>query len=352
MRKPSFHFLKENNHFNVFLKKTTPCTSKAASFTKTYILKKTCAAFDNTLKDIVLFFKKLDGSHILNPHGSSKKLSLEEGRKYLPYVSIWCGCHKTDSRWTKPLKITAINPKELCLDLKTMPGTVCTKDTVFFDKKNGFKASVFSKDNEIIIAYGTVTSLFPELSQNLNDYHTSKRKNRTSAVLSFLGKRPEIFEQALAFASKVQESKICQDKKIVVVGQCFGGSQASYVSLKKKIQGYSFNALPLGRGLQSQIKPEALKNAHLYSTHISTQHDWVSDSIILKIFNTFMSFLKITTPKSFGKTFLIPSAYSQGSLIDNIDKTHRLFFNSFIKFLGYDISHRPWKDDHVSSNSR
>jgi hypothetical protein len=276
-------------------------------------------------------------------HFTAKPLSSADAKKYLAYCSVTMASFKQDAHdekykkfgsWIDRFGFNFFEPAKAQVDLSIVPGNVQAKDRCFFDLQTGLKAIVVSDDKEVVICFGSNKSA---------DYETSSKKERSklfrknidAGSKNLLGGKVEMFAQADALFQVLKNRKEFEGKKIVLTGQCIGGSLASYVALKNEVPCIGFNTLPLGAGQQQEIGKEKLKQADKYLVHISAKGDYLSDPCIVKPFDRFLSFIGIRTPGNFGKRYRIPSAYRR------LDQTHDFIMGSMMGHLGYDKLTRP-----------
>lgn len=255
-----------------------------------------------------------------------KTLSQDEAAFYLPYVSIaaYSFCGKADE-FVRPLGWTPIPPNEIQFkDSELLP-----TDYAYFDPKTGLKISFAEKGDEILFA-------IPGLIFSQGGGKNEKERNLLYGLLrdpakgfNLLGGVPYVYSQAERVISSLLALERFKGKRVTLVGQCFGGSVASYVALKKAIPATCINSFQIGAGLQAEIGDETLKKADHLITHICVERDWITGSKSIEMIDRMLTSLRIRTPGNFGKKYLIPSAYQSAS------KSHGFVLGSLMAYLGH-----------------
>jgi hypothetical protein len=269
----------------------------------------------------------------------AKTLSKEEVKKYIIYCSATMACFKQDTQdqnysnfgsWIDRFGFKLYQPTNN--NHSNLPGSVQVMDRCYFDPRSGLKAVILYDDNEVILCFGSNRA-------GENEMSTKKERDKmektiiTDATKNLLGAKVQIYAQADALFQVIKQQ--FKDKKIVLTGQCFGGSLASYVALKNQVCCIGFNTLPLGVGQQQDIGKDRLNLANKYCVHISAKGDYLSDFFVVKPIDRFLCFIGIRTPGIFGVRYKIPSAYKQ------IIQTHIYIMGSIMHYLGYPKTSRP-----------
>jgi len=264
--------------------------------------------------------------------GFKNILSQEEAASYLPYISAAAyGFTGNAEEFLLPLGWTPILPKDLNLiHSELTPTPYC-----YFDKSTGLKISFAEKENEILIAIpGLLFSAGSEKNEKARDYFNGIKRD-PAKLINLSGGVPYVYLQAEQAINSLLELDRFKGKKITLVGQCFGGSIASYVALKKGLKAICFNSLQLGAGLQALIGDESLKKAEDYITHLCVQGDWLTTFRSIERIDRVLTYLHIRTPGNFGSKYLIPSAYSSSL------KSHGFVLGSLMAYLGHDKRTTP-----------
>jgi hypothetical protein len=282
-----------------------------------------------------------------------KKIAQEEAKQYLLHCSATIACFKQDKKWVEPFGFKFFNPKEAHISVADISETMQVKDDCFFDPYTGVKAIILEKDNEVVVCFGSLHTgdyefKLPEQQQSqgadgtkekekIDEKKAAKVRERQMQSVhgNLLGLKSKTYDQADLLYQKIASLPQFQGKKISLAGQCFGGSLASYVSLKNKVPAICFNTFPLGVGQQEKIGPDMLHKADEYITHVSAETDYVSDNRKVAFIDWILTSLRIRSPGNFGKRFVIPSAYS------NSDATHAYIQGSLMNYLGHDKRANP-----------
>lgn len=289
----------------------------------------------------------------------AQTISPRELREYLKYAATSAAAHNSDSKWLDglDLEIQTFSPFEMrtnrlqgCLSRTgsrrfkkltgctsvSLPGdNLSVHQKCLFDRRSGLKIIIVNGHKETIIAFGARGSGDSELI-NVKARRELEKTQTIIAGLGILGAKVKIYENAFEIVKAILKTGRYKGKEITLVGQCFGGTIASYVGMRAKLRVINFNAMPLGVGLQDQIGKQALIRGQKYITNFSVREDLASDNkqlIISKYFVNF--FLGLRTPKTFGKKYTFPSAY------DNMFETHSYVMGSIMKYLGHDIRTLP-----------
>lgn len=252
-------------------------------------------------------------------------LGKEEVKSMLLYASsIACG-HSIKPEWIEPFGFQIISPKTLGIQFPNIEA----REHCFFDPKTSLKVVIIEKDNEVVISFGALRCGDSEVSEEI-DRTRMFRIGLRSAVYNWVGGIPEIYMEAEMLLKEILNHSRFKGKKIVLAGQCFGGSLAGFIALKNKIPAYCFNTLPFGAGLQQEIGDENLACADQYLTHLKIENDFLNNRHMYRIGDRILTGLGIRTPGCFGRKFFIPSAYQKGKEI------HEFYIGSMMQYLGFD----------------
>lgn len=283
-------------------------------------------------------------------HFEMEKLTPEQTKPHLRYMSLAGYAHTPKRDLIEPFGYKPMDPESIGLNLSDLPGKVeilegsvvnnKTKETTktekcFVDRNTGLKILVSANPDkkEIVLAFGDMNSLIPELKEG------SKKAQRQHqhAVWSNFGGKSELYQQADEVANEIIKSisqdPEYQDYKITLVGQSLGGGLAQYVGLRNGIPAMCYNAVPLGRGHQELIGDEKLKKADLLITHLSAETDYASDPRGIGMIDFALCASGIRTPGNFGKRTSIPTAYPG---VSEMQKTHAFHFGSAMQHIGLD----------------
>jgi dienelactone hydrolase len=257
-------------------------------------------------------------------HSFEKTLTPTEVKPYLPYASAAGFIYSTNpsyvlSGWE------CIPPETLNLTSESVEA----RDKCFFDPDSGFKVTLLQKRNEVIVCVGAIEA------QEQEKARSPKYQKAKNIAQSILGVMPPVYKQALAFAKKIQACPQFAGKKLTLTGQCYGGAIASYLALKTKLPAVCLNSFPLGAGVQYDIGKDVLSEADKYVTHISSRHDFLTDLPFYTPMDLAVSALGIRAPGSFGRKYLIPTAYSDPLM------SHAYILSSVLQHLGYDKRAHP-----------
>lgn len=260
-------------------------------------------------------------------------LTKQELKPFLKYACMAASVHSSDPDWVKLFGYTLISPKEM--SLPGLPQSVEARENCFFNPRTGLKMALYQKDDQLLIGFGVITG---GDSEAVND--ADKKRLRDSllnvAIANIAGIQPSLFDDANELFLLVKEHQKIRDKKITLVGQCFGASLTSYLALQHQIKGICMNPLPIGVGVQYKLGSDRLMQADKYLTHICAKGDYTSDQPLpLNILDTFVNFIGFRTPGNFGKKVHIPSAYEKGW------DTHRFMIGSMMAYLGYNNRIHP-----------
>ncbi|MDR3624705.1 MAG: hypothetical protein P4L16_06155 [Chlamydiales bacterium] len=246
-----------------------------------------------------------------------------EGREYLKHLACACYSYMGKNEWIEGI-LSVVDVSNFSCDLEI-------KDNFLFDRKLGLKLVLLeSENNEVFIAFGA----YDACAALLEDKKARKEAiNAQSLAIAgnYVGITPEIFKKAYQVVEQLKGKLEGKGKKVVLVGQSFGGILAQYVGLKSRVQAVCFNSIPLGAGLQWDLGERALEDTD-HVIHISAENDYVSDNRALAPVDYFVNtILGFKTPGNFGKRYSIPSAYADTFSI------HTHIPGSMVHFLGHDV---------------
>lgn len=265
-----------------------------------------------------------------------KTLTPKESLQFVKYAAVSGSQDGCDQSWITPLGLQFYKLQEADFDLKNINSSITLDNDCFYDFSTGLKVTISVNAHEIIVGFGAIQSLnhLQWRNPSLND---DERKVNSEAVTSIqlhavrkniLGLIPPIYEQADELLQVIRSHPEFKGKKLVLSGQCFGGSIAEYLAIKNQIPAVCLNTLPLGAGLQELLGGKLLL-VDDYVTHVSVATDFVSDPRILPIFDRVLSLVGIRTPGNFGKRYVLPAGYERS------DQIHSYIIGSLMKHLGY-----------------
>ncbi len=275
--------------------------------------------------------------------GYSNFLAPETKDTAARYYSYCCGAayaHSSNPEWVEPLVYNVIPPNNLGID--DLIVKMNKEKPYFFDPISGLKIVILEEEKEIVIAIGALSS---QKSESLSD----KEKNQIQKIgyknllNNILGGVPSIYQQADAFVKqvvqKLENDPTYAKKSVIITGQCYGGSIASFVALRQKLPACCFNTFPLGAGLQREIGSSTLQSADQYITHLSVKGDDISDPcLFFRIFDNIFTTLGIRTPGNFGKRYVIPPATNYRN---SRGKIHEYVLGSLTSYLGHNERMKP-----------
>lgn len=290
-------------------------------------IKKVALRIFEKIKEIVFFPARYFGSkhHCTGYHFKmQKELSPEEAKAFLPYAGANATVHSNDPDWLFGHQLA---------DYEKLPDIsgIEKRNTNYFNPETGLKLAVYENENELIISYGALTAYRSELPNATG----LSRKGYLNCIANLAGGVPSIFNEAERITLELLKTYPHASKKVTLSGQCYGGTLASFVGIKNKIQAVCTNSFPLGAGLQKEIGRDRLDLADEYVTHISANKDSISDNRFLSVLDRIASAIGIRTPGNFGKRLVIPSAYR------NSKHTHEHFMGSMMHHLGKKIRDKP-----------
>lgn len=263
----------------------------------------------------------------------SRKLSKEElETTYLDFFCHAAFSHKESPKCLHPnwlgLDPTTFieNPEEIDSELEASGFSI-------YNKKTGLKITFLQKDDEIHLVFGALNALNEILAGSPGQQQVVN-KNEREAKINYLGLSPQIYSETSQIAEKILKLPFFKEKKVTLVGQCFGGALASYAALELGRKAICINALQLGAGLQKNLGQDKLQKAEELITHIRVQRDYMSLSLFTFI-DLFLSAIGIRTPGNFGKKYEISTAFKSPT------KSHVFALSSAMNYLGYDTRTMP-----------
>lgn len=249
--------------------------------------------------------------------------------KHLPYYFMANVPQKTATEnfepgaWVSPFGYEVINPKDLGLNLKNLPGHLEIYNNAIIDIRTGFKAAIAynSSTNRYMVGFGAMGSLENDVDEEKQNHESSLQK--WAGIWNIFGVVPQMYEQADALIAELKKNR-----EVVLSGSCLGGSLAQYAALKNSVKAFCINSIPLGAGLQTKLTLEQYNSARTLVRHISVEGDYVSDSKAWDVIDRIVSFvLGLRMPGNLGKRFTIPAALKSTSEI------HLKPFRSVMKVL-------------------
>lgn len=250
----------------------------------------------------------------------SKELPKEFGFTLAPYANMVAFAHNNKTEYLEKEGYFPLDHKLLGVNLGSRLQT--PKDYIYFNKESGLKILLTEspEKNEVVISFGALKSSESILvGQNRDNKKILSRQYR-QVYSNYLGFVPALYQEADHAVSTILNSEYLKDKKVVLAGQCLGGSIAQYLSLKHKMKGYCFNSLPLGCGVQYALGQKTLDKANEYVTHVHTQGDFLNKNYKA---DKVASVLGFKTPGNFGDTYWITTPYK------NSQEVHNNFLGSY-----------------------
>jgi hypothetical protein len=281
--------------------------------------------------------RAFDSSNVVGKgyhRGGFEELSKEQVKPYIKYGCITAGVHANKGEWTEPFGLSVVSPKTLVNTDTELPEGVEVREKCFFDPNTCLKVGIFEDQDTLYVTFGALSSHESEVS-DVAKKEELKKTILSSGAAMLMGYKPEIYEQANALVEKIMGEMKTKNKRIELVGQCFGGSLASYVALKQQLPATCLNSLALGAGLQQEIGSDRLAEADKYITHVSADTDIASDNFSIGIFDRALSLGGVTMPGNFGNRKMIPTVYSKTL------ETHDYILGSMLVHAGYDKRDKP-----------
>lgn len=237
------------------------------------------------------------------------ELGPEEVKPFLSKACIAAYAHVSENDLVESFGYRRVAPSEIVDSGIT---TLEAKEKYFFSP-SGLKVSVVEKGNRAIIAFGGVGAHKSETQLTESESRNITISQVVQGTANLLGPTMPIFHEMDAFFSELITKDFFQGKQIELVGHCFGGLLAQYLTLKHQemdMQAYCINSLAMGTSMQNTIGKKALSKATDRVTHVSVQGDIASDHWIVNKLDTCLSAFGLRTAGNFGKRYVIPSAYN------------------------------------------
>ena len=290
-----------------------------------------CSLLRKIFRKNTSFTKEVFGS-IGYQSNFEKELSPEESAHFLPYCAITAFTHNSKPEWLQPFGFKAIAPRTLASLINHTSLKMYAQ--CFLDPESGLKVTLSEKGDELVIGIGALKSFETEIKSNKKKSRLYNKQLITGGH-NFIGLKPAIYKQADAFITSLLKLDAFKDKKVMLVGTCYGGSIASYVAIKQRLLAHCFNTFPLGAGLQEALPKRNLKDAEQLVSHLSVYDDFASDPVLLKFPSRVLSSLGIRTPGNFGKRFVIPTPYKSSK------ERHAYILGGIMHHQGYDKETKP-----------
>lgn len=255
-----------------------------------------------------------------------KELDAKDAREFIHYATLTHIVQSKLIHLAAEVGFEIVNPDDIGINLTGIPGSVEANHQRFFDKTTGFKMMVFTKQNEVVVAFGPAASYENEVS-GFEAFRTGSSVWCCGVMANLAGVIPLIYIQAEALFRVMTQSPFFQDKAITLVGHSIGGSLASYISLKHRVRAIAFNTLAIGVGIQKDVGEENLAQAERYLTHLSVAGDPPSDFPGLHYVDRCVSLAGIKTPGNFGNHYRIPFASWSP------DRTHNDYLQALLELI-------------------
>lgn len=267
-------------------------------------------------------------------------LSSEEVKPYVKYASANSALQTGLLSYIEDFGYKICHPKDVIDKLVDLPKELKAHQKCFFDSSTGLKIAIYKKENELLFSFGTLAGADSETT-DITERIRIRNTLWNSGFASASGIKSSLFMDADAVFSKIKNLPDFKDKKIVVTGQCLGGTIASFLSLKHQCQGITFNTMPMGVGLQEEIGNDKLMDADNHLTHIIARSDYFADlPRIVGVADAILNFIGLNTPGNFGKKYLVPTAY------DKAWDTHRFIVGSMMAHMGFHFRTLPGEVKH------
>jgi hypothetical protein len=260
-----------------------------------------------------------------------KLASREEAQRHLKRIAMAAFAHTSNPDWIEPFGYKILDPRTLGITDENIQ----VKPLCFFDPDTGLKVVLAEKGSEIAIGFGAIGSDQSEVEDIDGAHKKMFRKQNVRAVWSLLGGDLSLLSKANQLIAKLLQNQYFQNKKITFSGQCLGGSLAQFFALKYEKEGYAYNSLPLGAGLQLQLDEEVVQRANNYVSHLYVQGDFLNNATTPGVIGTIFSRIGVKTPANFGRQYYIPAAYSKRADI------HNYCLGSIMQYLGFDKRTKP-----------
>lgn len=260
-----------------------------------------------------------------------KKLSAAEAKNFLPYICACAFAFSSSKEWIEPFGYKIIDPKEVL----PKESSFSSIGDSFVDEKTGLKFAACEKGDEVIVAFCGMNGLKKEMESETNKLKELNKYHHKAAIKNLLGFKDEFFVGAEEAVMKVISHPKFKTKKIILTGQCLGGTLAQYIALKNDIKAICFNTFQIGPGLQQIISDEKLAKADEYVSHVAAQGDFVNENLASICLDYILGLIGIRTAGNFGQTFVIPTPYETPKDI------HEYILGSFMHHLGFDKKTKP-----------
>lgn len=301
------------------------------------ILVLACLTIAVTLKS------KYEANTKLGYHFEMTPLTVDQIKPHLRYMAQAGYAHTPKLDLIKPFGYEPLSPQVIGVQLDKLPFKVesckgnageIETESCFVDKDTGLKiiVSVNKQHKEIVLAFGDSNSLIPEMGNKSNAAWIQQQK---AIWTNLLGKQPDLYLRAdkiaIAIIQALLENSNYEKYSVRLVGQSLGGSLAQFVGLKNRFNTNCYNAVAIGKGLQTLIDEKHLDAADLYVTHVSVETDFASDLKGIGTVNSVLNSLGTRTPRNFGLRYSIPTAYPG---LSAMSKTHAFHLGSAMKYIG------------------
>lgn len=262
------------------------------------------------------------------PH---QELTKDRAKQFLRFSAVTATVFNGHLHWITPLGLKLCPLENLNLDLKSIPGNLYIDDNTLFDESTGLKVMVVESEkrkDEIIVTFGACGAKGFKSGKSL--------KHNLSIVANLFGFKSNLYTQADAVFKYLKSHPELKSKKFILTGHSLAGGIANYVGLMNENETISFNAVPVGAGLQENIGFEKLKNAHLYLTQVSNPTDFCSDLKGAGFLDKLFDVLKIRTPGTFGKRLWYPASQD----CSNVLMVHGNIMGSLMSHIGYPFKYK------------
>jgi hypothetical protein len=273
---------------------------------------------------------------------NTKTLDKNGTKKMMRGATFSTAVHNFTPKWKDAMdsfNLSVVKPTDLVSDQnsKKLPKNIDVNEVRFFDKKSGLKMMVAANEDEVLVSFGALGAPRAEIETKKERDALENKIWIKIVCLGLSGIKPDIYEEANRLFTAIKGSSAFQGKTIKLVGHCMGGSLATYVGLKHKLEVQSFNTLAFGPGLQQQVGAKALSLADRYVTHLSIENDSFSDCKYLKGLDVVANLMGIKTAGNFGKHYRIPAAKDYAAAkkySKRQDDIHNFFLGSMMEYIG------------------
>ncbi len=318
------------------------------SFFLRYVGSKSTSCFEALQNLISDLFKKNVCGHDLKINlpwtKNVERLSSETiiSENFLVYGCLNAAIHKSDNSWAECVDAKMISPKTIFNEDDLNTSGIQIRENCFFDPKSGLKIGVFIRENTLILAYGAMGSHSSEVAENSELDKKLDWQGIQNGTKNLFGITPAIYHQAEEFTgfllTKLKAKDSFEKLDTHLTGQCFGGSLATYVALKKGLKATCVNSLPIGAGLQKEIDSDRITNADQYITHAISNGDLFANCkvffigrIVRLIDFLCTRILCIKTPGNFGKVYQVQNECSMFYGPKKLIKVHQLIVSSMLQ---------------------